>query len=193
MADDPSNGWNAIADQYIAARSNTGAGVVRTWAARLPRGGAVLDIGAGSGVPLTQTLLDAGLTVSAIDASSALVRTFQRRFPGTEVACEPAEHSRFFGKTFDGVLVVGLFFLLSPETQRGLISRLANAIKPEGRLLFTAPQQVCTWTDVLTGRESRSLGADEYVRLLAAASLTLVAEHIDEGENHYYEAVKASG
>ena len=38
----------------------------------------------------------------------------------------------------------------------------------------------------MTGRPSRSLGAQTYGRLLRDAGLTWVAEALDEGENHYY-------
>jgi hypothetical protein len=42
---------------------------------------------------------------------------------------------------------------------------------------------------VLTGRPSRSLGAEAYLSALADAGLTLGAQVVDEGENHYVEAV----
>ncbi|WP_349363843.1 MAG: class I SAM-dependent methyltransferase [Roseitalea porphyridii] len=192
MIDDTSNGYEAVADAFVAARSGstTGLAIIRQWAASLPAGGTVIDIGCGSGEPVTAALLDAGLTVSALDASPALVEAFRRRFPDVEVACEPAERSRFFGRRFDGAVAVGLMFLLPEHAQRTLIGNVAGALKPGGRFLFTAPRQVCAWDDVLTGRRSASLGAEEYVRILDEAGLHLVAEHVDEGENHYFEARK---
>jgi hypothetical protein len=42
----------------------------------------------------------------------------------------------------------------------------------------------------MTGLVSRSLGAAEYRRCLAAAGFTVESEYEDEGENHYYYAVK---
>jgi hypothetical protein len=74
--------------------------------------------------------------------------------------------------------------------QEEVVRRVAGALKPGGRFLFTAPWQVCTWADNSTGRESVSLGVAKYRELLAAAGLTLVREHEDEGENHYYETIK---
>ena len=59
-----------------------------------------------------------------------------------------------------------------------------------GRFLFTSPAQSCTWTDILTGRESLSLGADAYKAIIADAGLTLVGEHSDEGDNHYYDTCR---
>lgn len=192
MIEDRSNGYDAIADAFVAARSGstTGRAIIRRWAASLPAGGTVVDIGCGSGEPVTATLIDAGLAVSALDASPALVAAFRQRFPAVEVACEPVERSRFFGRRFDGAVAIGLMFLLPENAQRALVGRVAGALKPGGRFLFTAPRQACAWDDVLTGRRSSSLGAAEYGRLLDAAGLDLIAEHVDEGENHHFEARK---
>jgi hypothetical protein len=43
---------------------------------------------------------------------------------------------------------------------------------------------------VSTGRPSLSLGAVEYKEALSAVGLTLVAEYVDEGNNHDYGALK---
>ena len=53
------------------------------------------------------------------------------------------------------------------------------------------PAQSCTWADLMTGRQSLSLGADAYKAILFDAGLTVVGEDVDEGENHYYEAAKS--
>ena len=190
MTIDISNGWEAVAEEFMRLRSSTGLALVQKWAASLPRGGAVLDVGAGSGEPLAAALIEDGFNVYAIDASATLAAAFQRRFPTAEVACEAAEHSRFFERAFDGVLAVGLVFLLAADSQRALLHRLAAALKPGGRLLFSAPYQACVWDDLLTGRPSISLGAEAYRRIITAAGLRLAGEHVDEGKNHYYEAYR---
>jgi hypothetical protein len=40
--------------------------------------------------------------------------------------------------------------------------------------------------------EFRSLGAERYRCLLAAAGFSLADEYKDAGENHYFEAIKTS-
>ena len=192
MSTDASNGWEAVAGEFMRLRSASGLAVVRQWAASLPRGGSVLDVGAGSGEPLAAALIKDGFDVCAIDASASMVAAFRRRFPSAQVACEAAERSRFFDRTFDGVLAVGLVFLLAADRQRQLLRRLAAALNPGGRLLFSAPHQVCVWDDLLTGQPSSSLGAEAYRRIIAACGLRLALEHVDEGENYYYEACKPS-
>jgi 2-polyprenyl-3-methyl-5-hydroxy-6-metoxy-1,4-benzoquinol methylase len=186
--EDASRGYDAIADAFVAARSPVGAAIIRQWARALPRGASVLDLGCGSGHPVSEALAQEGLAVWGIDASPRLVAGFQARLPAAEVACESVETSRFFERSFDGVVAVGLLFLLAPDEQRGLIRRVASALRPQARFLFSAPAQACTWMDALTGRGSVSLGREGYLAALADAGLDLIAEQDDEGANHYYDA-----
>jgi cyclopropane fatty-acyl-phospholipid synthase-like methyltransferase len=189
---DPSNGWEAVAAAFIehAAQSSIGVATIRSWAQSLPRGATVLDFGCGPGGPRSGALFDAGLRVYGVDASPTLAAAYQRRFPDALVACEPAETSRLFDRSFDGVIAWGLLFLLPEARQKLVIARVGRAMLPGGRFLFTAPSQLCTWEDMSTGRASWSLGADAYKAELASAGLTVVAEYRDEGENHYFDAVK---
>jgi hypothetical protein len=78
--------------------------------------------------------------------------------------------------------------LLQPAAQALVIKKVARALNPGGRFLFTAPKEPLGWLDAMTGRPSRSLGAQTYERLLRDAGLTWVAEAEDEGENNYYFA-----
>jgi SAM-dependent methyltransferase len=190
MTIDPSRGWNAIAQEFIAARSDIGADIVRRWARRLPSGGVVVDVGCGSGAPVSVVLVEEGFRVFGIDASPALVAAFRRRFPSAEVACEAVETSGFFQRKFDGAVAVGLLFLLPADDQRDVIDRVARALGPGGRFLFSAPHQPCEWHDSLTGRPSRSLGEEGYRGALERAGMRLVGHHVDEGRNHYFDAVR---
>ncbi len=190
MRNDKSYGWDNIADEFIKIRSNTGANTVREWSLNLPSNAHILDIGAGSGIPITQVLADLGLTVSAIDASPKLAKAFKSNFPTFEIACEPIEESQFFNQKYDGILVVGLMFLLPKDVQNTIFSKIADALKVGGSFLFSAPTQKCSWEDLLTGQKSYSLGIEAYTALLDNAGLELKTQYLDEGENNYYEAEK---
>ena len=194
---DASNGYEAVAAEFLARRGNTatrhaaiGVREVRAWADTVRAGGAVLDLGCGPGDPITRVLIDAGLEVYGVDASPSMVRAFRSRFPDTPVECNSVERSTFFERVFDGVVIWGLIFLLEPSAQTELIAKVARALAHNGRLLFTAPRQSCTWHDAMTGRRSESLGADVYRRGLETAGLVLLDETEDIGENHYYMALK---
>jgi SAM-dependent methyltransferase len=193
MSDDGSNGYQEIASIYIAGRGtralvgdSVGAAVVNVWAHAFPQGATVLDLGSGPGEPSTRILQEAGLTTYAVEASSTMVAAFRERFAGVPIEQNTVEASEFFDRTFDGVLAWGLLFLLKPEAQALVIEKVAGALNPGGRFLFTAPKEPLEWLDGMTDRLSQSLGAHTYERLLRDAGLTWVAEAQDEGENYYY-------
>lgn len=195
---DQSNGYEGVAAEFLAGRgkphpSGIGASTVQKWARTLPRRASVLDLGCGSGFPITRELIEAGLNVYAIDAAPLLVAAFRKNFPAVPVACESVLESTFFGRSFDAILAWGLIFLLGPDEQRYLLQRIAEVLKPGGRLLFTscAGVEPLVWQDAMTGLESRSLGGKEYRSLLAAGQLSVIQEYEDEGQNHYFDAKKA--
>ena len=194
---DRSNGYEGVAQEFLARRGSgrlTGIGVneVRKWARTLPRGAAVIDLGCGPGFPITEVLVAEALNVFGVDAAPSFVEAFRRNLPNLPVACEAVQDSKFFDRTFDGVLAWGLAFLLSPEDQGRLIQRIAEILVPGGRLLFTSPAEPITWNDAMTGLESRSLGAEEYRRQLSAVGLSVTREYEDEGQNHYYDVFKGA-
>ncbi|RAK57756.1 class I SAM-dependent methyltransferase [Phenylobacterium deserti] len=191
MDNDPSRGWDAAAAAFMAARSDVGVDVVRRWARRLTPGGAVLDVGCGSGAPIAAALIEDGYQLFGVDASPRLIAAFRDAFPSAETACEPAQTSAFFHRRFEGALAIGLLFLLPPEEQREVIGRVAHALHPGARFLFTAPQQACEWTDTLTHRPSVSLGEAAYRQALEACGLRLADQFTDEGQTHYFDAVRA--
>lgn len=192
---DLSNGYEGVAREFLARRGSgrsTGVGVrqVREWARTMPRGSTVIDLGCGPGFPITEVLVVEGLQVFGIDAAPSFVEAFRQNLPNTPVACEAVQNSRFFDRTFDGVLAWGLLFLLSVDDQRRLIESIAGILSAGSRLLFTSPAQPVFWRDAMTGLESLSLGAEEYRRHLSAVGLSVNSEYEDEGQNHYFDAVK---
>ena len=192
-AEDGSSGYEAVANVYVAGRGTRarvgdaiGAAVVKAWADAFPPGATVLDLGSGPGEPSTRILQEAGLTTYAIDASPTMVSAFRERFPDVQIEQNTVEASEFFNRTFSGVLAWGLLFLLDATAQALVIEKVARALEPQGRFLFTAPRQPLEWLDAMTGRRSQSLGEHTYERLLRDAGLTRVADADDEGANHYY-------
>ena len=185
---DKTNGYEEIAEEFMLIRTTAkiGASIVSNWAATFREGSAILDLGCGHGIPVAQELVRAGLVVYGIDASSKMIAAFQATFPDAPAECGAVEDSAFFGRPFDGVVACGLMFLLPSGKQSTLIRKVAKALNPGGRFIFTSPYQPCEWSDTLTGRRSVSLGAQAYQGILDAEGLEWVGEQWDEGDNHYY-------
>jgi hypothetical protein len=120
-----------------------------------------------------------------------MIARFRERFPGAHAECSAVEDSAFFQRAFDGVVAWGLLFLLPRDVQAVVIGKVARALRRGGKFLFTSPRGAVTWLDALTGRESVSLGIEEYRRILQHEGLALVGEQLDEGRNHYYFAMKS--
>jgi cyclopropane fatty-acyl-phospholipid synthase-like methyltransferase len=137
-------------------------------------------------VPISQTLVDEGFTVSGVDASATMISAFRAQFPDAPAEHSEVQDSQFFGRQFDGVIAWGLMFLLTGAAQAKVIQKVAAALEPGGKFLFTAPQQECEWSDNLTRQTSRSLGSDAYRRLMKSARLIVEDETDDEGQNHYF-------
>jgi SAM-dependent methyltransferase len=194
---DRSSGYEAVSAEFLARRGrssnrSTAIGVkeVRNWARTLSRGSSVIDLGCGPGFPITVVLIEEGLNVFGVDAAPSFVAAFRRNLPDTPILCEAVQESRFFNRTFDAVLAIGLIFLLKAEDQYRLIQRFAELLVPGGRLLFTATAKPAVGNDAMTGLESVSLGAEQYRKSLGTAGLSVAEEYEDVGENHYFEAFK---
>lgn len=194
---DRSNGYEEVSEEFLARRGNVrtrsnaiGVKEVRKWAKTLPLGSSVIDLGCGSGFPITVVLVEEGLQVFGVDGAPSFVAAFQRNLPGVPIVCESVPESRFFDRTFEAVLAWGLMFLLKAEEQHRLIERLAEILVPGGRLLFTSSAKPAVWKDAMTGLESVSLGAEQYRKLLEAVGISVAEEYEDVGENHYFDAFK---
>lgn len=191
MAIDQSQGWEAIADRFVAMRSEVGAALVRSWAREsLASSSSVVDVGCGSGAPIAKALNDDGFAMFGIDPSPSLISAFRQNLPAAPFACEPAQDSAFFDRTFEGAVSIGCIFLLHADDQRTVLGKIAGALDFGGRFLFSAPQQACEWNDTLTGRTSVSLGAEAYTMHLNDVGLDLVRCLTDEGGNNYYDVTK---
>lgn len=189
---DPSHGYEEAAAEFMRRREGSLVGIatLRKWARSLPKGGAILDLGCGSGAPIAEALAGDGFDIHGVDASERLAEAFRKRLPRAPIACEPIETSRFFDRTFPAVIAIGVLFLLPEDVQQAVVRKVSRALDPHGRFLFTSPTQRCTWTDVLTGRESRSPGTAAFRAMFDAERLDLVAEYEDSGGNHYYDVVR---
>jgi 2-polyprenyl-3-methyl-5-hydroxy-6-metoxy-1,4-benzoquinol methylase len=189
---DLSNGYEERAETFIRNRfPQIGKSVARAWAESQAPGAEVLELGCGHGV-ITEVLIESGLKVSVVDASPTLLRVFRQRFPTVPTECAAAEESSFFGRTFDGVIAIGLLFLLPEEAQRTVLRKVASVLRSGGRFLFTAPQQKVEWIDILTRQPSRSLGAPVYEAILREQGLHVSWGITDEGENHYFFATRTA-
>ena len=58
-----------------------GVETMRKWARTLPHGASVIDLGRGTGFPITEVLVAEGLNVYAVDAAPTFVQALRRNLP----------------------------------------------------------------------------------------------------------------
>lgn len=184
--------YEIVAAEMLNIRNgDIGVEEIRAWSSFLQEGDDFLDLGCAHGLPIGVLFKNRGLNIHAIDSSPTLLREYEKNLSEAETACESVVNSQFFNQQFNGILASGLLFLLTGEDQETTLSKACEHLKPGGQLLFTSPWQVCKWDDLLTGRESISLGGDRYREILLQHGVEVKNEFADGGGNYYYAAVRS--
>ena len=194
MTIDSINAYESNAQTFLQRRdkSTIGVQVADRWARSLKSDAEVVEIACGGGIPVTKTLVDAGLSIWAIDSSPTLVSVFKNRFPNTPVKCETVLESDYFQRKYDAAISIGLIFLLDEIDQYKMLDRMSEILHPGASFLFTAPIEVGKWTDENTGHACTSLGQRVYEDALKQSGFRVVRHSEDSGRNNYYEAKKVA-
>jgi len=103
-------------------------------------GGAVLDLGCGSGVPLARYMIEKGFKVTGVDSSPTLVALGRSRFPEHEWIVADMRNLAL-GRRFAGVLAWDSFFHLSPEDQQLMFPIFGEHTAAGGVLMYTSGTQ----------------------------------------------------
>jgi SAM-dependent methyltransferase len=107
------------------------------FAAMVPAGGAVLDIGCGSGKPIAAYLVAQGFAVTGIDSSPSMIDMCRDRFPAQRWLVADMR-ALALGEIFQGLIAWGSFFHLSFDDQRKMFPVFRDHAAPGAPLLFTS-------------------------------------------------------
>ncbi len=157
----------------------------RSWLDRfttlIPQGGAILDIGCGSGEPLARHFIESGYALTGIDSSPSLIDMCRTRFPNA--SWQVADMRRLSsGRSFDGLIAWDSFFHLTAEDQRRMFPLFRAHSKPGTALMFTSGPAHGEAMGVFVGEPlyHSSLGADEYRALLQDHGFAVVAHKAED-------------
>ncbi len=155
--------------------------------ARIPGGGAVLDLGCGCGVPVSRTLSEAGYALTGVDLSDVQIERARALVPGATFLRADASAVEFPPGSFDAVVSLYALIHIPLDEQPALLARIASWLRPGGRLLAT------TGHTAWTGTEENWLGApmwwshadaETYRSWLARAGLAVTGEEfVPEGDS----------
>jgi predicted TPR repeat methyltransferase len=150
------------------------------FAALVPAGGSVLDIGCGMGEPIGRHLAESGYRVTGVDTSETLIGLARQRMP--EQMWRVADmRTLTLGQRFDGLLAWDSFFHLAREDQRRMFPVFAAHAAEGAALLFTSGPANGEAIGSFEGEPlyHASLAPEDYRALLAASGFEVVA-HVAE-------------
>ncbi len=120
------------------------------YAAGLPDGAEVLDLGCGSGRPIADWLIGRGFRVTGVDASPGLIARCRAAFPAHEWRVADMR-GLDLGRRFDGVLAWFSAFHLTAEDQAAMAAVYARHLRSGGMLMFIGGSErgvaMATWMD----------------------------------------------
>lgn len=185
--------YDDLFDWYTSNRgADIGLAAIEALVENLPQGARVLDAGCGTGIPHGRWLASRGFDVYGVDSSARMIEAFRRNVPDARAEHARIQDSRLFGTTFHAALAWGVLFHLDESEQRLVIGKLAQALLPGGRLLFTSGEERGVREGTMDGTLFRytSLGAPQYEALLTEHGLRLESATSDPFENFSYVAVR---
>lgn len=190
-APDTSRGVAALYERHAAgwdedrrhARPPGESGWIRRFASAAGAGGHVVDLGCGSGEPIGRDLMAAGLRVTGVDASPALIALCAQRFPEQEwLVADMRELA--LSRQFQGLVAWHSLFHLTPDDQTRMFPVFARHLAPGAPLMFTSGSR----RDVTIGQwrgealYHACLAPAEYQSLLDAHGFVVV-DHVVEDES----------
>ena len=145
----------------------------------------MLDVGCGTGEPVSRWLMEQGFAVSGVDFSEAMLTAARSRFPMGDWRLGDMR-TLDLKVRFNGIVGWDSFFHLTPDEQRQCLPKLSSHLVVGGTLLFTVGPDA--------GEIEGTVGADkvyhaslspaEYAAILEQCGLrltTFLAEDPDAG------------
>ncbi|MGE3987721.1 class I SAM-dependent DNA methyltransferase [Pseudorhodoplanes sp.] len=154
---------------------------LEAFAALLPAGGSILDIGCGMGEPIARDLIGRGFPVTGIDSSPALIAMGRERFPQQEWMVADMR-TLSLTRIFDGLIAWDSFFHLTPDDQRKMFSVFREHAAPRASLMFTSGPAHGEAIGECEGEPlyHASLDPEEYRALLHAHGFRVVRHVADD-------------
>jgi cyclopropane fatty-acyl-phospholipid synthase-like methyltransferase len=178
-------GYDQVADEYAALESPEAPwprlSRVRAFAADLPHGSRILDVGCGNGLPATRELA-LRHEVTGVDISEEQVARARSNVPAATFICGDVREVDLSVGAFDAIVALYLIDNIAREDYPALFRRLGELLRPNGRLLLSAepgedPWQQYTWLGV--PMFINTVPTEELVRLLQEAGLSVVSTEFE--------------
>lgn len=162
------------------------------FAACLPKGSRVLDLGCGAGEPIARWFMAEGFAVTGVDFSGPMLEIAQTRWPEGDWR-QADMRALDLGETFDGIIGWNSFFHLTEAEQRACIPRLADHLKTGGTCMLTVGPHAGETTGTVAGETvfHASLSPAQYATTLEECGLRLTGFLAEDPEANRHTVLMA--
>jgi len=115
------------------------------------RKGSILDLGCGSGTPVSRFFLDRKWEVHGVDFSQKMLELAKQHTPEMHTSLCDMRHFSAPDNMYDAVVAVYSFFHVPLDCQSDLLMRIQKMLKPGGRFLMTYATKDYTGEDTFDG------------------------------------------
>lgn len=154
--------------------------IERSWLdrflAKMPEEGReVLDIGCGSGQPISEYLIENSCQITGVDGAAALIEIAHANFPEQTWIVADMRNLPSLGQ-FHGLVVWHSLFHLRPEEQRPMFETFGRLCCPNAALIFTSGTEFGEAIGTFEGQPlyHASLDSAEYSALLQSSGFDLI-------------------
>ena len=116
-----------------------------------PETGNMLDLGCGAGVPIGQSFVNNGWTVTGVDFSQKMLSLANTNVPEMKTICSDMCSVEFNAGEFDAITSIYSLFHIPKDKHTELFSNLYRWLNPNGMALFTYATKEYTGSDEFDG------------------------------------------
>ncbi|MEA4822258.1 MAG: class I SAM-dependent methyltransferase [Erysipelotrichales bacterium] len=185
-------GYNKIADEYEKSRSNIGLYYSGKFNDLLPQKScrSILDIGCGTGIPLTKSLVSPINDITGLDISFKMLDKAKVNVPNARFILGNILDARIERK-FDGIFAWDSLFHIPLNNQEEVIIKVINWLNIGGIFLFTAGGENSELISKMFNEEFyySSLSSKEYEKIIISNGCELVLNEIDDNSSRKHRVI----